>query len=202
EDVRAQIRRRRARGALDGAGAAASRGASAHAEDAPRRRAVRPHRRPARRGARPSQMMTSLTESFRGKRILIVGATGFVGKVALAMLLDRFPDVGQVFVLVRPGAGSSSEERFFGQVVKSPVVDPIRSRYGGPAGLRPAGGEAKRSPLNDGGPAGLRPAGGEAKRSPLNEGTEAFLRTRCAPLPGDAARADLNFSAEDLARLG
>src|SRR5262249_48887033 len=110
------------------------------------------------------RMTTSLTESFRDKRILIVGATGFVGKVALAMLLHRFPDVGQVFVLVRPGAGSSSEERFFGKVVKSPVFDPIRARHG--------------------------------------EGVEAFLRSRCAPIPGDAARADLNFSAEDFARFG
>ena len=33
-------------------------------------------------------------ETLRGKHILFVGTTGFVGKVALSMLLHRYPDVG------------------------------------------------------------------------------------------------------------
>ena len=106
----------------------------------------------------------NVRETLRGRRILFVGATGFVGKVALSMLLRRFPDVEQVFALVRPGAGSTSEQRFFGKVVRSPVFDPIREAHG--------------------------------------DATEAFLRGRCTPLAGDAARADLNFSPEDLARIG
>ena len=52
-------------------------------------------------------------ETLRDKRILFVGATGFVGKVALSMFLCRYPGIGKMFVLVRPGAGSSSEDRFF-----------------------------------------------------------------------------------------
>ena len=31
-----------------------------------------------------------------GRRILFIGATGFVGKVALSMLLRRYPGVGPV----------------------------------------------------------------------------------------------------------
>ena len=68
--------------------------------------------------------------TLRGKRILFVGATGFVGKVALSMLLRRYPDLGKMFVLVRPGAGSSSEDRFFTKVAASPTFDPIRERWG------------------------------------------------------------------------
>jgi long-chain acyl-CoA synthetase len=64
--------------------------------------------------------------ALKGKRILFVGATGFVGKVALSLLLRRYPDLGKVFVLVRPGAGSSSEDRFFDKIATSPVFDPIR----------------------------------------------------------------------------
>jgi long-chain acyl-CoA synthetase len=68
--------------------------------------------------------------TLRGKRILFVGATGFVGKVALSMFLCRYPDLGKMFVLVRPGAGSSSEDRFFQKVAASPTFDPIRERWG------------------------------------------------------------------------
>src|SRR4051794_483083 len=68
--------------------------------------------------------------TLRGKRILFIGATGFVGKVALSMLLRRYPDLGKLYVLVRPGAGSSSEDRFFQKIVASPTFDPIRDAWG------------------------------------------------------------------------
>src|SRR3954452_17704177 len=71
-----------------------------------------------------------VAQILRGKRILFVGATGFVGKVALSMLLRRYPDLGRVLVLVRPGAGSSSEERFFQKIATSPVFDPLRDAWG------------------------------------------------------------------------
>jgi long-chain acyl-CoA synthetase len=68
--------------------------------------------------------------TLKDKRILFVGATGFVGKVALSMFLCRYPELGKMFVLVRPGAGSSSEDRFFRKVASSPTFDPIRERWG------------------------------------------------------------------------
>jgi long-chain acyl-CoA synthetase len=71
-----------------------------------------------------------VTETFRGKRILLIGTTGFVGKVALSMLLDRYPDVGRVYCLVRPGAGNTAEERFYKKVAISEVFDPLRAKYG------------------------------------------------------------------------
>ncbi len=36
-----------------------------------------------------------LTEAFRGREVLITGVTGFLGKVALVMLLDRYPEIGR-----------------------------------------------------------------------------------------------------------
>ena len=57
-----------------------------------------------------------VAEILRGKHILLIGTTGFVGKVALSMLLHRYPDVGKVFCLVRPGAGNTADERFFSKV--------------------------------------------------------------------------------------
>jgi long-chain acyl-CoA synthetase len=68
--------------------------------------------------------------TLRGKRILFIGATGFVGKVALSMFLRRYPEIGKMLVLVRPGAGSSSEDRFFNKIAASPTFDPIREAWG------------------------------------------------------------------------
>ena len=69
-------------------------------------------------------------EIFRGKHILLIGTTGFVGKVALSMLLHRYPDVGRVYCLVRPGAGNTADERFYKKVAVSEVFDPLRETYG------------------------------------------------------------------------
>ena len=36
-----------------------------------------------------------------GKDLIVIGATGFLGKVWLAMLLDRYPGVGRLYTVVR-----------------------------------------------------------------------------------------------------
>ena len=66
-----------------------------------------------------------------GRRILVTGATGFLGKVALSMLLHRYPGVGRVFVLVRSGTGGTAADRFFGKVAPSRPFDPLREQHGG-----------------------------------------------------------------------
>ncbi|MBA3462560.1 MAG: AMP-binding protein [Deltaproteobacteria bacterium] len=65
-----------------------------------------------------------------GKNILLIGTTGFVGKVALSMLLHRYPDIGKVFCLVRPGAGNTADERFYKKVASVEVFDPVRDVHG------------------------------------------------------------------------
>ena len=71
-----------------------------------------------------------VTATLRGKTILLIGTTGFVGKVALCMLLDRYPDVGRVYCLVRPGAGNTAEQRFYKKVATSEAFRPLRARHG------------------------------------------------------------------------
>jgi long-chain acyl-CoA synthetase len=68
--------------------------------------------------------------TFSGKNIVLMGSTGFVGKVVLSMLLCRYPGIGRVFPLVRPGMGNSAEDRFFRKVIESPAFDPLRALYG------------------------------------------------------------------------
>ncbi len=77
-----------------------------------------------------SPSLLDVGETFAGKRVLFIGSTGFVGKVALSMLLRQYPNLGKAYVVVRPGAGSSAEDRFFRKVAASPVFDPIREVWG------------------------------------------------------------------------
>lgn len=72
----------------------------------------------------------SPTEIFRDRRIFIIGATGFLGKVTLSMLLNRFPNVGKVYVTVRARSQEESEARFWSNVITAPPFDPLRERYG------------------------------------------------------------------------
>jgi len=77
----------------------------------------------------------SVTDIFRGRNLFILGSTGFVGKVLLSMLLDRYPEIGRAYVMVRRGSGTDSEARFWQSVVTSPAFDPLRDKHGGPEGL-------------------------------------------------------------------
>lgn len=71
-----------------------------------------------------------ITETLRGRHLLFAGATGFVGKVTLAMLLERYPELGGIHVIVRPGSAGNAQERFFNKIAPSEPFQPIRDRYG------------------------------------------------------------------------
>ncbi len=43
----------------------------------------------------------SVRDALRGKHILLVGATGFIGKVWLANLLTDLPEIGRIYLLIR-----------------------------------------------------------------------------------------------------
>ncbi len=77
-----------------------------------------------------SRALADLSSLFRDNEILLTGANGFLGKVVLAMLLDRFPHVRRVHVLVRPRPDLPSKERFVRQVLDSPPLRPIVERRG------------------------------------------------------------------------
>jgi len=76
-----------------------------------------------------------VTATLTGKRILFAGATGFVGKVSLSMLLHRYGEVlGDTYVLVRKGSSPSAERRFYDKIVTSEPFQPLRDLYGGEEG--------------------------------------------------------------------
>lgn len=66
-----------------------------------------------------------------GKRVLLTGATGFLGKVVLEKLLRSVPDLGAVELLIRdPGDGSTALERFFEEVATSSVFERLEHEQG------------------------------------------------------------------------
>ena len=65
-----------------------------------------------------------------GKSLLIVGGTGFLGKVWWAMLLDLYPTIQRIVLVVRPKAGMSAEERFWSELATNPVLNPLRETHG------------------------------------------------------------------------
>lgn len=72
----------------------------------------------------------SPTEIYEGRKVFLIGSTGFLGKVTLSMLLHRFPNIGRVYVTVRARSQEESEARFWNNVITTPPFDPLRERYG------------------------------------------------------------------------
>jgi long-chain acyl-CoA synthetase len=72
----------------------------------------------------------SVRSAFRGKHILLIGVTGFIGKVWLANMLMDLPDVGCIYLLIRRQKSNPAQKRFEKLVEESPVFDPLYERLG------------------------------------------------------------------------
>src|SRR5688572_1380226 len=78
----------------------------------------------------------SAVNAFRNCTMLLMGGTGFVGKVFLAMILDRFPELRHLVVQVRRKKNLSGEQRFFSDILTSPPVKTTVERLGGIEAVR------------------------------------------------------------------
>jgi long-chain acyl-CoA synthetase len=78
----------------------------------------------------------SAIQAFSDKTMLLLGGTGFVGKVLLAMVLDRFPELKHLVVQVRRKKNLSGEERFYAETLQSPPLKIIVDRIGGESVVR------------------------------------------------------------------
>src|SRR2546430_10703454 len=78
----------------------------------------------------------SAIDLFRSRSMLLLGGTGFVGKVLLAMVLDRFPELKHLVVQVRRKKNVSGEQRFYSEVLPSPPLRPVVERLGGESVIR------------------------------------------------------------------
>lgn len=73
----------------------------------------------------------SVRRALRGKHVMLVGVTGFIGKVWLANTLMDLPEIGKIYLLIRRQKSTSAAQRFEKMVEESPVFDPLFDRYGG-----------------------------------------------------------------------
>ena len=72
----------------------------------------------------------SVRKALRGKRVLLIGVTGFIGKVWLANTLMDLPEIGKLYLLIRRQKSSPGQKRFEKMIEGSPVFDPLFERYG------------------------------------------------------------------------
>lgn len=72
----------------------------------------------------------SVRKALAGKHVLLIGVTGFIGKVWLANTLLDLPEIGRIYLLVRRQKSISAQNRFEKLVEESPVFDPLYQRYG------------------------------------------------------------------------
>ncbi|MFZ0431743.1 MAG: SDR family oxidoreductase [Candidatus Acidiferrales bacterium] len=101
-------------------------------------RAIQPAERPSPKvlapvvhfDSRNAQAALSVRDTLRGKQILLIGATGFIGKVWLANLLTELPEIGRVYLLVRRNKTTTALERMQRAMEESPVFEGLAERHG------------------------------------------------------------------------
>ena len=81
----------------------------------------------------PNRAPLSVRSALQAKHIMLIGVTGFIGKVWLVNMLLDLPAVGQIYLLIRRQKSNPAQRRFEKLVEESPVFDPLFARYG--AGL-------------------------------------------------------------------
>jgi hypothetical protein len=72
----------------------------------------------------------SIEKALSGRHILFTGASGFLGKVWLSMMLDKVPDVGRIYLLLRGKKTQSAQARFEQMLNESYAFSPLHERYG------------------------------------------------------------------------
>jgi thioester reductase-like protein len=72
----------------------------------------------------------SVRHTLAGKNILLIGVTGFIGKVWLAQLLNEVPEIGKIYLLIRRQRATTAQRRFEKIFEESPVFDPLQEKLG------------------------------------------------------------------------
>jgi len=75
----------------------------------------------------------SVRRALAGRHVMLIGVTGFIGKVWLANTLMELPKIGRIYLLIRKQKSNPAQRRFEKIVEESPVFDPLFEKYG--AGL-------------------------------------------------------------------
>ena len=81
-------------------------------------------------GSAPPVDCLSVRRALSGKHILLIGVTGFIGKVWMVDLLEQIPDIGKITLLIRRNRTTTAQRRFEKIVEESPTLDGLQKQYG------------------------------------------------------------------------
>jgi thioester reductase-like protein len=85
-------------------------------------------------GEAPRVEKLSVCENLAHRHLLLIGVTGFIGKVWLVDLLENIPNIGKITLLIRRNRTTSAKRRFEKIVEESPTFDTLQERHGGKLG--------------------------------------------------------------------
>jgi len=71
----------------------------------------------------------SVRRALAGKHIMLIGVTGFIGKVWLVNMLMNLPEIGKIYLLIRRQKSNPAQRRLERLIEESPVFDPLYARY-------------------------------------------------------------------------
>ncbi|MDB4987697.1 MAG: Male sterility protein [Myxococcaceae bacterium] len=72
----------------------------------------------------------SIQKTLAGRHILFTGASGFLGKVWLTMMLDKVPEVGRIYVLLRGKKNQNARARFEQMLNDSFAFSTLHEKHG------------------------------------------------------------------------
>jgi long-chain acyl-CoA synthetase len=78
----------------------------------------------------PAREPLSVRRALKGKHVMLIGVTGFIGKVWLVNTLMDLPEIGKIYLLIRRQKSNPAVSRYEKLVEESPVFDPLYERYG------------------------------------------------------------------------
>src|SRR5215472_1309491 len=78
----------------------------------------------------PAVSQLSVRRALAGKHILLIGVTGFIGKVWMVDLLEQVPDIARITLLIRRNRTTTAQRRFEKILEESPTLDGLQKTYG------------------------------------------------------------------------
>ncbi|KAM3955181.1 putative fatty acyl-CoA reductase CG5065 [Aphomia sociella] len=76
------------------------------------------------------QLPDRIAATFSGRKLLITGGTGFMGKVLVEKLLRKCPDIGEIILLVRTKKGKNPNQRLE-EIFNGALFETVRKMRGG-----------------------------------------------------------------------
>ncbi|XP_033223503.1 putative fatty acyl-CoA reductase CG5065 [Belonocnema kinseyi] len=79
--------------------------------------------------AKIEELPDRVAEVFKGRKILLTGGTGFLGKVIIEKFLRCLPDIGQIYLLIRPKKGKDPKNRL-DEIFNNALFEKVKDQRG------------------------------------------------------------------------